>query len=351
MTDPIPQNLTLTNHKTSEKKEFTLRLFRHGDEEAVINCIREEYGDTYYRRDFYDKEKLLELADSDKLYLFLAVCGDDLCGIQSIISHQPKESRLEGASQIFKKAYRGYGLPYELVKYTYKIAKSLEPGCIYASTVVFHNITQSMCQRAGMVPVAFNFGSHLTNKMHNSYALGHSEKYAQAILILPVAKQDAGNIYIPPAISGVVKKIYTNLGVKYNIINSKGSKYDIPDGLKTVFDIKVNDREQSVSISTDAIGADFHERIAGIKKKYSEKFWTISLTLPVDGKAGCYAYEVLIKEGFFFTGIKPLCSEHECIYMQYIGDVRFCFDEYVLTEGFKELLNDILSLKGDLNDK
>ncbi len=339
------REVTLTHHKTSVEKHFVLRPFRPGDEEAVSECVREEYGDTYYRREYYDKELLHEQIDGGKLFLFMAFCGDDICGIQSIISHGPEETRMEAASQIFRKAYRGYGLPYELVKYTYEAAKALGPSCIYASTVVFHSITQKMCEDAGMIPVGFNLGSHLTSKMQNSYSLGSSEKYAQAILILPVKKKYAGDIYIHPDISDPVKKLYEKLDTSVNIISKVPQSASEPEAEKTVLTISVNDREQSISVKIKTIGRDLIDRLREIKSHYNGEYWTIQLILPVDEGCAIDAYAKLRNENFFYTGVRALCSEKEQIFMQYTGDVYFCFEEYRLTENFRSLLDEILSLK------
>lgn len=347
MNDHQQKKVILTHHKTGDTKEFILRHFTCTDADKVIQCVREEYDDTYYRREFYDRELLLELAESGELHLYLACCGDELCGIQSIISHSG-ETRVEAASQIFRKKYRGYGLPYELVKYTYELASLNSPSCIYASTVVFHNITQSMCEDAGMVPSAFNLGSHITSKMHNSYLLGESEKYAQAILILPVGKKDAGTIYVSPEILDTVKRIYSEMKVTVDIVSDPSGTEKDDDSFSSKLRIKANEREQSVSIYTDLIGSDFIKEVRNIKKKYAGKLWTLQLILPVDSPRAIGLYEELKKEGFFFAGVRPLCSKKEEIFMQYTGGVRFVFDDFKLTERFHRLLNDIRRLKGEI---
>ncbi len=342
------RTVTLTHHISGEKKEFILRHFLYSDVDAVIQCVKEEYGDTYYRREYYDSDLLMKMVREGELLLYLACCGEELCGIQSIISHGPGETRLEAASQIFRKKYRGYGLPYELVKFTYELSSALSPSCIYASSVVFHNITQSMCEDAGMVPVAFNLGSHITSKMHNSYLLGNSEKYAQAILILPVAKKDTGTVYIHPDILSTAERIYSDLKVRFNIVSEASEEEKKPEGEASGLSIKVNEREQSVSIRAEHIGGDFLPEILRIKEKYSGKYWTLQLILPVDRPQALPAYEELVKEGFFFAGLRPLCSEREEIFMQYTGDVVFYFDEYRLTERFRTLLNDIRRYRGEI---
>ena len=334
------REVTLVNKKKNDEKVFTLRPFVYGDEASVIECVREEYGDTYYRREYYDADLLRKEVDSGKLLLFLACCKDEVCGFQSLIRYTPEETRIEAASQIFKKAYRGYGLPFELVRYTYEIARSCHPSCIYASTVVFHNITQGMCERVGMVPVAFNLGSHLTSAMHNSYTLGDSEKYAQAILILPVDKTDAGRVYIHGDIAKKAAAIYEDLGVAADIRTSPEGT-DEAEGTvagESSIAVSVNEREQSISITVKSIGADLPDRIREVKDSHSGKYWTIQLILPIDTPGAIRAYEDLCDEGFYFVGLRPLCSETEQIYLQYTGNVYFDFEDFRLTERFERLL-------------
>ena len=347
MTDKWEKQVVLRNHRTLEERSFTLRLLHPGEEKDVMQCIYEEYGDSYYRREFYDIDLLKKITSSGKLNLFLATCGDEICGIQTIISHAPKETRLEAASQIFRKKYRGYDLPYELVKFTYEFARSLHPSCIYASCVVFHNITQKMCEEAGMVPVAFNFGSHLTSKMSNSFDLGTSEKYAQAIMIEPVDKTVAGDLYIHPEISETVSYLYSKLNVGYNIINTINKEHTENIDDKTSYQTKINDREQSICISVDRIGKDFHKVITEIRTSHSEKYWTIQLILPVDSSVSIKAYEELRREHFYFVGIRPLCCSQEQLFMQYTGDVYFKFDDFKLSDSFSDLLKNVLNYYED----
>ncbi|MCR5650970.1 MAG: hypothetical protein K6F86_07305 [Lachnospiraceae bacterium] len=339
MSDTKERKVTLFSKKKNDEKTFTLRSFVYGDERSVIECVREEYGDTYYRREYYDEDLLRKEVESGKLLLYLACFNDEVCGFQSLIRYAPEESRIEAASQIFKKAYRGYGLPFELVKYTYEIARDYHPSCIYASTVVFHSITQNMCELVGMVPVAFNLGSHLTSAMHNSFWLGDSEKYAQAILILPVDKKNAGRVYIHEDIAGKAAKIYADLGVDADIATSgDDEKNAAVSGKESCFDVSVNEREQSISIKVHSIGDDLLCKIREIKDSHSGKYWTIQLILPVDRPEALKAYEALDKEGFYFVGLRPLCSDTEQIFLQYTGDVYFDFADFKLTPKFEQLL-------------
>lgn len=322
------------------KDGYTMRLAEPQDVPGIIACIKEEYGDTYYRREFYDEAILKD--NLDKYNIFLVCKDNDICGIQSMIDRHPVDSYMEGATQIFRKKYRGLGLPTSLVSYTYDIAKKADISCIYASAVTFHKITQRMCEKHGMIPVAFNFGSYITAKMGNSFELGHSEKYAQAILVRPVNKQNAGRVYVTEGIKEMTSRLYSELGVQFEIDTTENA----PELDASQINVKINEREQTLCIRVDEIGADLQTAVADILNQHKGGLWTSQLILPTSDKESVWAQNKLKKMGFFFVGLRPLCNENkEQLFMQYIGDVKFYPEEFVLTDGFKQLLNDILEAR------
>jgi hypothetical protein len=320
-------------------EKYILRPAEEKDIPSIISCIREEYGDCYYRRAFYSEEYLRKTMP--QLNLFVAMDGDNLCGFQSMISHMPEDEYVEGASQIFFKEYRGFGLSRKLVDYTYDIARKQNFYSIYATAVTFHKITQSMCEKEGMLPIGFNFGSYITSKMHNSFHLGSNEKYVQAILLLPLIKPENKRVYIAEKTKELAQYIYDNLGVKYQIFTDKAE----PEKPQSDIEIKVNAREQQVILRVNEIGVDFKEQIVEIKNKYHGELWTMQLILPIEAPESVWAQGLLMDEGFFVSGMRLLCNKKEQMFMQYIGDVRFNVEELELTDNAKALIRKILSLR------
>lgn len=320
-------------------EKYILRPAEEKDIPSIISCIREEYGDCYYRRAFYSEEYLRKTMP--QLNLFVAMDGDNLCGFQSMISHMPEDEYVEGASQIFFKEYRGFGLSRKLVDYTYDLARKQNFYSIYATAVTFHKITQSMCEKEGMIPIGFNFGSYITSKMHNSFHLGTNKKYVQAILLLPLIKPENKSVYIAENTKELAEYIYSKLGIEYKILTDKSE----PEIKQSDIETKVNAREQLVHIRVHTIGQDFKDKIVEIKDKYSGELWTIQLILPIEGPESVWAQEMLKNEGFFVSGMRPLCNKKEQIFMQYIGDVSFDVNQLELTDNANILIHKILSLK------
>ena len=71
--------------------------------------------------------------------------------------------------------------------------------------------------------------------------------------------------------------------------------------------------------------------------------WSIQVALFTDTPLIYKQYEELRKLKFFFTGIKPLCSEREQLYMQWVGDWKLYMEDYILTEEFQIIREDIQS--------
>ena len=67
----------LYNEQKNESIVFSMRPFASGDEQGLLECIRDEYGDSYFKRDFYDVGKLREKAMGEHYVFFVAeACGE-----------------------------------------------------------------------------------------------------------------------------------------------------------------------------------------------------------------------------------------------------------------------------------
>ncbi len=266
------------------------------------------------------------------------------------------ENYIEPASQIIRKEYRGYGLADKLVDYVFPIAEELKPNCLLVHAVTFHKITQSLCEARGMIPTGFRLGTFLTKSIINSYELRDCEKYSEGILVKAVNKKDAGIIYLPSEVSSFGRKIYDRLGVSYEIRNCvRAEDYYISNKSQLV--TKCDDMQKNVLVTIRKIGTDLTDKIKELINSFeNNEPWTMQVTLSTSTPDIFYAYAELKKLGLFFSGLKPLCSEIEQMYMQWTGNVKLNMDQYVLTSSFDEIRKDIESFylsrtRGVNNDK
>lgn len=325
---------------------FILRPFAPGDEYGLMECVKDEYKDTYFKRDFYDPEKIRTNAAGDRYCYFVAEHEGEIAGMVIFaIFHDDEDDYIEPASNIIRRKYRDFGLAHAIVYYALPLAEKLEPCSLFVHAVTFHTATQALCEGYGMIPVGFRLGSFLASRMSNSYDSSRCTKYSEGVMILPVRKKDAGTVYLPEEIVGYGRKIYERLGADCNIV-SAGS-----EGVSGLYDdmaefpelVITADHMQRIVIirvmkSGRRIADQMREQIAAVS---FESDWTIQIALSISSPNIYYEYEELKKIGFFFSGLKPLCGAKEKLYMQWVGDLRLDMEKYMLTESFDELRRDI----------
>ena len=81
------------------------------------------------------------------------------------------------------------------------------------------------------------------------------------------------------------------------------------------------------------------QKINEIQNKYTEPLQTFNILLNMNNKAANMAYEKLKSIGYFFTGIKPICSEKEIMIMNNPKDTAINFDTFAVTNKFSKIKN------------
>lgn len=314
-----------------------LREYRPGDEEGMISCIRDEYGETYFKRSFYDPAFLREEAESGHITFMVAqTTAGEIAGMLILKEFAPEESMCEIASQIFRKKYRGYGLAMPFFEYGMEILLSRKYSAAYCLPVVFHDTTQRLLYRLGLRATGFVLNVFDMAHITHSYQNGRNAKHSQGIQIRAVGKRDGGVIYIPREHQDFCRKIYDSLGASCCVASGRGRTEKIPPVSDLTF--RQNELQSSLEIRVQHIGLDLPERIEALHRKYPLKDKQIvNLFLSVSDKNAVWAYEALTEMGYFFTGLKPLCSNKEYMVLHCPGEVKIYFEDYVLSPEFAGL--------------
>lgn len=342
------QQLLQLQNKEGNTLSLILREYRSGDESGMIACIRDEYGSTYFKRGFYLPEQIRREAESGHITFLVAEARGEIAGMLILKQFYPEEAMCEIASQIFLKKYRGYGLAIPFFEYGMEILKSRHYTAAYCLPVLFHDTTQRLLYRLGLRATGFILNVFDMGRITHSYKRDRNKKHSQGIQIMAQEKRDAGILYLPPEHIGICKKIYDSLGVTYRIYEEPKQRTGIRCGilLPAVSSItaKQDENQSSLEIHIHHIGADICERIESIHKKYPlTGMQTANVFLNINDRNAVWAYWRLEEAEYFFTGLKPLCSDKEYMVLHNPGEVESFFEDYVLTEEFKILLNYIES--------
>lgn len=333
-----PLERELENRKTGERIRFRMRPFVCGDERGMIDCIRDEYADSYFKQDFYDPVSLREKALGGHYVFFVAETDGEIAGMEIFtLFCENGDDYIEPASQILKVRYRGFGLSAALVEYTFPLAKAMRPSALFVHAVTFHTITQKVCAAQGMRATGFRLGRFLTERMHNSYERGRCPKYSEGIMILPVEKREAGTVYVPKELREVISDCYDRLGMSYALCHESAPLPPSPARLL----VSKDELQRMVLIRLEQYGSDLIGQVQAAMADRDRSGWTCQIRLPVCDGCAVTAYERLRETGFFFTGVHAACSDREWIYMQWCGDLELYLEDYALIGEFCPLRDEI----------
>lgn len=332
------RKLILTNGKGNTLK-LRLRQYREGDEAGMIACIRDEYGESYFKQDFYDSEYLKKEAAEGVITFLLAETEDDgIAGMLILKQFYPEETMCEIASQIFRKKYRGYGLALPFFEYGMEILLSRSYSAALCLPVLFHDVTQRLLYRMKLRATGAVLNVFDLKHVRHSYDNGRNTKHSQGIQVRAVGKRDAGVLYLPPEHRVFCRSIYESLGVSFVISQEeRGGRNEAPP----VSDLTCRQDvlQSSLEIRILRIGLDLPERLAAIHSRYPLKGrQTANIFLNCSDRHALWAYRGLEELGYFFTGLKPLCSEREYMVLHHRGEVEIAFEDYQVSDEFAFLL-------------
>lgn len=354
--------MKLYHRETGERLEISFRTLEDRDTDGVIACIRDEYGDTYFKRDFYNPKFIREEHREGIITFLVAVTDlDEVAGIMILKKFYPYESMIEIATQIFKKKYRGYGLAEHMFDYGMKLLQEMPCSAVYSLPVTFHGISQRLLRMRGLIGCGFIFSVFDMEKIQQSYGKRRNLKHSQGIQILAKDKTDAGTLYIPQEQRGFTGWLYKKLGVRFRLADAEGDA-GYGDGssgsgnagnragscepgyvenqdvscqvMKTIDWV-----QSSAAITIYKTGDGLKVYLESVLEEYgSLPRFTLNVFLNVNDPGAVAAYYLLKEKGFFFAGYKPLCSENEYMVMHNPLEVPIIFKDYVLTEEFRDLI-------------
>ena len=320
----------------NEKINVCFRPMKDDDASVIVKCIQDEYGETYFKKSFYNESKIIKENADGHIRFFLAETDTKkIIGMVVLKRFLPREEMCEIASMIFFKKYRGFKMAYPFFQYTEEFIKSInekEPvSAIFCLPVLFHDITQKLMERLGLVPTGFVFGKFLIKNIRHSYGVVDAPKHPQGIMIKKLARQSAGEVFVPAEHREIASKMYRELGVDFAFADGG---FERENSEKSVISHEKDDVQQNSMIYVDKAGRDIVERIRAIQETSGGENATFSVFLNVSEKGAIAAYKKLRELGYFFTGFQPLCSAREIMVLHNPMGVPLKLETLSLTPAF-----------------
>ncbi|MBR1857918.1 MAG: hypothetical protein IJ797_00280 [Selenomonadaceae bacterium] len=310
------------------------RAFEPEDADAVINCIRDEYGDKYHKRNMYDRNYILNQNETGRLKFYLAeLDSGKVIGMIGLQRNLPSDTSCSIVSIITLREYRNYHMFWHFARYIYsRIRKLPNVSAIYCRMVTYHDITQKLMERLGLKACGFVPSLVIADQFQHSFQRDDNIKNTLAIMIRKMNKHDVGTIYLPAEHVEIAQKIYNSLRLKYDINTEPISLSGTSEVLVTNDDI-----HKSCTIEILSSGEDLMTKINDIHSKFTSQYQTFNIFLNISDKRAVVAYKELVKLGYFFTGFKPICGQNEFMILHNARNVDIHFDSLKLTKSFAEL--------------
>lgn len=327
----------IARNKKGSIVSVVFREYREGDEKGMIACIRDEYGNTYFKQNLYDPLYIKKQAREGKIrFLVVETEEKEIAGIMFLKRFDPEENVCEIASQIFRKEYRGYGIAVPFIRYGMKLLLAESYSAAYAFPVLFHNVTQRLLYRQSFRATGFMLNVFDMDVISHSYYRDRNRKHSQGIQVMAVKKRDAGILHIPKEHWKFCQKIYDSLGVVYKISDGKKGVPAREDSKVTFVN---NEQQSSLEVCIQNIGKNLAYKIHQLQLLFPLKEkQTANILLNCNDDYAVGAYRILKNMGYFFAGFRPLCREREYMVLHHPGEVEIYFGEYTLSGEFALLM-------------
>lgn len=327
----------------------------------MIACIRDEYGDTYFRSGYYQTENLRREAESGHIVFLVAeALSDDepqsaadiqfgeIAGMLTMKRSAPPENTCELASEIFRKKYRGYGLAMPFLEYAMDLVRAGGYASVFGLSALFHDTTQRLLSRLGFQPCGFVFGILDMGCISYSYPKDRNQKHPGGIQVMALEKRDVGTLHVPWELAEPCRQTYDRLGVAYRIAASQeGSggteiatlpcRELLPK--KSSLTWVEDEGQSSLEIRIHRAGSDLSTHMETLCRRYPLKGrQTANVYLNICDSNAIWAYRELKDKGFFFAGFHPLCGEREYLVLHHPGEVKVYPQDYMAAEEIKAML-------------
>jgi len=324
--------------------EFDIHPLRKEEAIEIARCIYDEFGFSYLSETVYYPEQFFDACQRGQIYSLVATAPNgEIAGHLAATKLEHFEGMAEMGIGVVKKKYRKYSI---MKKLTNKILEYSEKAddirALMAEPVLYHPITQKMCDYYGLVPCGMNL-KYLTSDLKNTFSNEPNQRLSVGVGVKPFCKSEIHSLYIPNEVKESVLKIYEKLDVEVKL-----NKSDNKLSEKSWITAQSNHRMKIGKIIIDEIGEDIEKQIKmAIIDLKREKCEVIFMYINLFDKGAPKCYEASKQNGFFFTGCMPMSIKGDYLTMELFIDSVMDYDKLVIAPNFKDLYETVKGLDPD----
>lgn len=325
------------NNKTGENIEINFHSFDLKDTKQYISCISDFYGDGYPYKKFLDGEYLDKQCKQGKM---LVICGKTSDG--EIVStsgiNLDTDFNKSGTLmlRVVKKNFQNMGIGNKQQDFLLEQIDKLSILCSVYADVMSHNTTsQNSLVRERFVYTGIRFMLYHNKIMIPQYPFTHEFKLSQLVMCKSVSCNNVGEIYCPTEHSLFVENIYQKLGVNCAIKTAS----QVTATQRSKLSLHADDIHNHLQLLVFDVGNDFEQIVKKQLLHFGHvKGQTYICYLNMKAQGSIYAYDILSRYGFFFSGIKPLNANGEFMMLSKVTGEILDMDDIKLHENGKYIM-------------
>lgn len=268
--------------------EVKIRDLKRGDGKGIVRLFEENYGDTYYKKYFYDEKFWDNLVESKRYYPVIAEIDGLVVG-QFLLSVYD-EYNGEVSAVVVLPEYKGRGIMNKMFVYLLNKAKSLGLKAVYGEAIMFHPFSQKANLKQGMIESALQLGEVASWLSQKDIKF---QKRSATLVSFKLFSNEKRFVNFPKVYKRIIKDVYKRAAIK---------TYRYQKKLKPSLWYQTNGLLNIAMIVIDSKVANFKKRFDFILSKLSA--YDV-IYADVNLKSGDIddLVEFLNKKGFFYSGV------------------------------------------------
>jgi hypothetical protein len=303
-----------TDSHESPVSGFVVRRFRPEDAAGVTRLVESVYGDTYYPRDLYSPDEIIQLNEAEKL---VSIVAQDAAG--QVIGHYALErpdleAVAEASDAIVVLGYRHHHVFEEMRPLLRAEAKRLGLTGLVGYPVTNHLFSQKAEDHFGSRPCGVALGLWPRSFHNMPEPLPQRMSF---VIYFDYVSPASHVVHVAAPHREMISRIYQQYGIRHELC-------EIGPGVETGDIVLEHEPEvQTGTIRVRRAGADTAAAVRQARAKLCDGYGAkaVTLELPLVQAETAEVCRAVEEDGFFFSGLGPaFAADGDALLMQFLAE-------------------------------
>lgn len=330
------------NNQQSDLKGITFGEYQKSDYDGYIKCLKDFFHNGYPYTDYLQKESLHKMIDSGELIVVIAKNKEGVV-VGTVAAHNISGSKGKSVHLMLRCIANGYkrrgiatyqeGYLLDLIHERFSDSRSI--GAEVVTNKIYSQIT---LYNRGFVFCGMCFMVYKNQLLMPTLKFSENSRMSLAIYTYAFSHEPV-KIWAPEKYKAEIKSYYDELTVPCSFFEDSFTENE------TKYHIVNYAAHQTAEIFIDKVGA-FNDNLEADIERLLESGYTLNCFFDVSEQGCTSQYDFFGKLGFYYSGIKPLTENGELMIMANTYNQKTGFDEIVIPDDKKYIINFTVGDKG-----